>query len=149
MRRVLVWRGLDAPRMEIARADVADGELRAEGTQIGVSYELRYRLEPARLRVEVAGGPSLDVGLDGADCFDLGFSPLFNSLPVLTGLEQPTDFVMSFVDVPSLGVSRSEQRYEPLGDGRVRFTSGSFVAELAFDDDGFVVHYEGLAERVG
>jgi hypothetical protein len=149
MRRVLVWRGLDAPRMEIARADVADGELRAEGTQIGVSYELRYRLEPGRLRVEVAGGASLDFGLDGADYFDLGFSPLFNSLPVLAGLEEPTDLVMSFVEVPSLQVSRSKQRYEPLGDGRVRFRSGSFVAELAFDEDGFVTHYEGLAERVG
>jgi hypothetical protein len=149
MRRVLVWRGLDASRMEIARADVADGELRAEGTQIGVSYELRYRLDPGRLRVEVAGGPSLDVGLDGADFFDLGFSPLFNSLPVLPGLEQPTDFVMSLVEVPSLDVSRSEQRYEPLGNGRVRFRAGRFVTELAFDDDGFVVHYDGLAERVG
>lgn len=148
MRRTLVWRGIDEPRMEIARAEVEDGELRAEGTQIGVSYELRYELEPGRLRAEVAGGASIDIGLEGSDFFDLGLSPLFNSLPVLAGLRETTDFVMSFVTVPSLEVSRSEQRYEPFGDRVIRYSSGSFVADLTFDDDGFVTYYEHLAERV-
>lgn len=149
MQRVLVWRGLDEPRMEIARAEVSGDELRAEGTQIGVAHELRYCLEPGRLQAEVIGGPTIDVGLDGADFFDLGYSPLFNSLPVLAGLERKTDFVMAFVEVPSLEVVRSEQLYEPKGDGRVRFSSGAFVAELEFDAEGFVARYEGLAERVG
>jgi hypothetical protein len=149
MTRTLVWRGLDAPRMEIARADVEGEELRARGTQIGVAYELRYELEPGRLRAQIVDGPSLDIGLEGTDFFDLGYSPLLNSLPVLRGLEAATDFVMAFVGVPSLEVSRMEQRYEPLDDGVIRFRSGSFVAEIAFDADGFVTHYEGLAERVG
>lgn len=149
MRHVLVWRGLDAPRMEIARAEVVGGELRAEGTQVGAAYELRYGLGDGRLEAAVVGGRRVDLGLDGADFFDLGYSPLFNSLPVLAGLEEPTQFVMAFVDVPSLEVARSEQWYEPLGGGLVRFRSGSFVAELAFDEDGFVTRYEGLAERVG
>src|SRR5262245_18369669 len=149
MRHVLVWRGLDAPRMEIARAEVVGGELRAEGTQVGAAYELRYGLGDGRLEAAVVGGRRVDLGLDGADFFDLGYSPLFNSLPVLAGLEEPTLFVMAFVDVPSLKVARSEQWYEPLGGGLVRFRSGSFVAELAFDEDGFVTRYEGLAERVG
>ena len=96
----------------------------------------------------MVGGPSIDVGLDGTDFFDLGYSPLFNSLPVLAGLDSATDFVMTFVDVPSLEISRSEQRYEPLGDGAVRYRSGSFVAEIEFDADGFVTRYEGLAERM-
>ena len=147
--RTLVWRGLDAPRMEIARAEVEGAELRAQGTQIGVTYELRYELAPGRLRAQIVNGPSLDVGLDGTDFFDLGYSPLLNSLPVLRGLETETDFVMAFVEVPSLEVSRMEQQYEPLGDGVIRFRSGSFVAEIAFDADGFVTRYEGLAERVG
>jgi uncharacterized protein len=149
MPRILVWRGVDAPRMEIARAEVDGAELRARGTQIGVSYEVRYELEPGRLRVEVVDGPSIDIGLEETDFFDLAASPLFNSLPVLAGLERATDFVMSFVHVPSLEVTRSEQRYEPLGDRRVRYKSGSFVADLDFDADGFVVRYEGLAELVG
>jgi uncharacterized protein len=67
---------------------------------------------------------------------------------VLAGLEQATDFVMTFVEVPSLEVARSEQRYEPLGDGVIRFRSGAFVADIEFDADGFVTRYEGLAERV-
>jgi uncharacterized protein len=147
--KTLVWRGLDEPRMEIARAEVDGRELRASGTQIGVAYELRYELEPGRLRVEVTDGPSVDIELEDTDFFDLGASPLFNSLPILGGLETARDFVMTFVDVPSLEVSPSEQRYEPLGDAVVRFRSGSFTAEIEFDTDGFVTRYEGLAERVG
>jgi hypothetical protein len=143
-----VWRGLDEPRMEIARVEAVDGGLSASGTQIGVAYELRYELEPGRLRAEVVGGASIDIGLDEADFFDLAASPLFNTLPLLGGLDETTDFVMTFVDVPSLEVSRSEQRYEPLGDHVIRYSSGSFVAAITFDEDGFVTHYEGLAERV-
>ena len=52
-------------------------------------------------------GPRSTIGLDGTDYFDLNFSPLFNTLPLLDGLEQATDFVMSFVVVPSLEVVRS------------------------------------------
>lgn len=148
MPRTIVWQGVDAPRMEIVEVEVTLGGLAARGTQVGVAYELRYELEPGRLRVEVVNGPSLDLGLDGADFFDLGYSPLFNSLPVLAGLEQTADFVMAFVDVPSLEVSRSEQRYEPIGENVVRYSSGSFVAEIEFDADGLVTRYEGLAERV-
>jgi hypothetical protein len=147
--RTLVWRGLELPLMEIAYVQLEGGELRGQGTQIGDAYELRYELEPGRLRADVVGGRSIDLGLGGTDFFDLGYSPLFNSLPVLAGLEATTDFVMTFVEVPSLEVSRSEQRYEPLGNGVVRFSSGSFVAEIAFDADAFVTRYEGLAERVG
>ena len=135
--------------MEIAYADLDGGALRARGTQIGVAYELRYELEPGRLRAHVVEGPEIDIGLgDDADFFDLGYSPLFNSLPVLAGLERATDFVMTFVQVPSLEVARAEQQYEPLGDGLVRFRSGAFVADIQFDADGFVTRYEGLAERV-
>jgi hypothetical protein len=138
------------PLMEIAYVDLDGEALRARGTQIGVAYELRYQLEPGRLRADFVDGPSLDTGLEGGtDFFDLGFSPLFNSLPVLVGLDTARDFVMTFVHVPSLEVTRAKQRYEPLGDGVVRFRSGSFVADIAFDADGFVTRYEGLAERVG
>ncbi|MGH2921791.1 MAG: putative glycolipid-binding domain-containing protein, partial [Gaiellaceae bacterium] len=94
----------------------------------------------------------LEVTLDALDFFDLGLSPLFNSLPVWRDrlLEHGVarDYVMRFVSVPELTVAESEQRYEPIGEARVRFSSGDFTAELAFDDEGLVVHYEGLAERL-
>ena len=152
MRRTAVWRGLDAPRMEIARVELSGAEARVSGTQLGVSYELRYALEPGLLTLELVGSRTLEVPLDGLDFFDLGLSPLFNSLPVwrdgLLDEGAAREYVMRFVSVPDLTVTEAEQRYEPLGEGRVRFSSGDFAADLVFDDEGLVVHYEGLAERL-
>ena len=138
--------------MEVAHVELHDGELRAEGTQLGATYELRYRLRPSMLTVDLVGERSLEVDLAGADFFDLGWSPLFNSLPVLrddllTG-GPARAYEMRWVDVPSLQVERSEQRYEPLGGNVVRFSAGTFSADIAFDDAGFVVDYPGLARRV-
>jgi len=128
------------------------GALRAAGTQVGVAYELRYELEAELLRLELVGKRRVEVPIDGLDFFDLGNSPLFNSLPALRdGLlaaGAPRDYVMRWVSVPELEVKEARQRYEPLGDGVVRFSSGDFVADIRFDDDGLVGHYPGLAERL-
>lgn len=128
-----------------------DNGLTAVGTQLGAVYELRYRLEPHLLSLELVGERSLDVQLGDADYFDLGWSPLFNSLPVigdeLLELGPPREYKMRWVDVPSLEISISEQVYEPLGNGLVRFTAGSFTADIQFDEDAFVVHYPGIANR--
>ena len=135
--------------MEIAHVERLR-PLRARGTQIGVTYELRYELREPWLRAELVGGAAVELELEeGRDHFDLGLSPLFNSLPVLAGLEDVQDYVMTWVSVPDLAVSRSGQRYERLGARTVRFRSGSFTADLEVDDDGLVVRYPGLAERVG
>jgi hypothetical protein len=147
----LAWTGDGAPRMEVAHVELHERDLTAVGTQLGAAYELRYRLEDELLRVEVVGDRSLDVPLDGADFFDLGWSPLFNSLPVLRDrLLEPgpaRDYVMRWVDVPSLRVTESEQRYEPLGDLRVRFRADGFTADIQFDESAFVVDYPGIARR--
>jgi hypothetical protein len=55
---------------------------------------------------------------------------------------------MRFIQVPELIVGPSEQRYEPLGDGLVRFSSGSFTADIRFDEDGMVSLYEGFLELI-
>jgi hypothetical protein len=150
--RRLVWRGLDEPRMEIAYVEPDWEGRRARGAQIGPDYELRYELDGHLLHVEVVGTGERRVELGDADCFDLASSPLFNSLPVLRdGLLETgpaRDYVMRWVDVPSLEVFRAEQRYEPRGDGVIRFSSGTFTADIEFDEDAFVVRYPGLAERV-
>jgi hypothetical protein len=148
--RRLVWRRLDAPGMEIAHVESLE---RASGTQIGVPYELRWRLEGPRLELEVVGGPSATIELEDADFFDVFASPFFNSLPVMRdgllegGLAQ--EYTMRFVRVPSLEVVPSVQRYEPLGGRSVRYSSGSFAANIDFDTDGFVTVYEGFLERIG
>jgi uncharacterized protein len=92
--------------------------------------------------------------LEGAlDC-DLALSPLTNSMPVLRhGLLQDTgsvELVMAWVSVPDLGVHVSRQRYTGLGGGMIRFDSldDSFTAEIAFDEDGLVVDYPGIARRL-
>jgi uncharacterized protein len=145
------WIGDGAPRMEVARVEQQGRQLTASGTQLGAGYELRYRLEPLTLSLDLVGERSAEIELDNADFFDLGWSPLFNSLPVIRdGLlhsATPRDYLMRWVDVPSLELSQSRQRYEPLGDARVRFRSGSFSADIQFDSDGFVVNYPGIARR--
>ena len=148
----LVWRGVDAPRMEIARVERDGRDLRAEGTQIGVAYELRYRLRGGVLELEVVGGPRCTIAPDDADFVDLGFSPLTNTLPIVRdGLlesSEPRSYVMALVHVPSLDVERSEQRYEPVSPGVIRFRAGAFTALLEVDAAGFVLRYPGLAELV-
>jgi uncharacterized protein len=147
----LAWIGHGAPRMEVAHVEVRERALWAVGTQLGAAYELRYRLEPDTHALELVGQRTLELALDDADFFDLAWSPLFNTLPVLRdGLLQPgraRDYVMRWVDVPSLEVHRSEQRYEPLGGGLVRFTAGEFTAVVQFDEAGFVLEYPGIGRR--
>jgi hypothetical protein len=151
----------------VAFVDLRDDRLSAQGTQLGVDYRLDYALETGarfvtdslRLECRRAGGirtvelrhgsgPLKGEVLD----VDLAFSPLFNSLPVLRdrlherGVTR--DYVMALVGVPNLAVSKSRQRYVPLERGTVRFRSGSFTADIVFDEDGFVRVYPGLAESV-
>jgi hypothetical protein len=92
--------------------------------------------------------------VDGAlDC-DLAFSPLTNLMPVRrSGLHERTgseDFVMAWVSVPDLRLHASPQRYEHVRTGVARFVAldSDFTAELELDEDGLVVRYPRLAERV-
>lgn len=148
----LAWMGDGSPRMEVARVERRGRELTAAGTQLGPVYELRYRLQSDRLALELIGRTSIELALGDADFFDLGFSPLFNSLPVIRDglLEGGAGrvYTMRWIEVPSLEATDSEQRYEPLGGRRVRFTAGDFTAEISFDEQGYVLHYPGIATRV-
>jgi hypothetical protein len=147
--RQLVWRRVDQPGMEIVHFESFG---RASGTQIGLGYELRWRLDGPLLELAVVGGSQATVELDDADFFDVFASPFFNSLPVVRdGLldgGRARDYTMRFVRVPELDVVLSEQRYEPLGERVIRYASGSFTADIEFDADGFVVDYRGFLERV-
>ena len=126
MRLFLAWRGLDEWRAEACTIDRGDHGLRAAGVQISPAYRLEYRLEtdPELLTRSLA-------------------------LTVQSEAGEPVDHVMAWVDVPSLDVLRSEQRYELLDGPRVRFVGleDGFTADLELDDHGFVTRYPGLAER--
>lgn len=98
--------------------------------------------------------PGGDLGaVEGAlDC-DLGRCPLTNVMPVRRhGLHrggEARDFLMTWVEVPSLRVIASRQRYEPVRPGVVRYVGEhrSFVGELELDEHGLVVEYPQLARR--
>ena len=166
--RLVVWRGLDHWRAEAAAVELFDDGLRATGTQIGADYRVDYELDATaagfvtKSLVVTARGEGWSRALtltraqmgDAIDC-DLGLSPLTNAMPVLRhGLhEQPgaADFTMAWVDVPSLEVHESRQRYEHVAPGLVRFADqgrfAGFTAELELDGDGLAVTYPGLAAR--
>jgi hypothetical protein len=88
------------------------------------------------------------------DC-DLGLCPLTNTMPVLRHRllmadAEPRDFVMAWVSVPHLTVEPSHQRYEPIDERHVRYVGvdTDFVAELEYEQDGLVLNYPDMAERV-
>ena len=147
--KTLVWRRLDEPGMEVAHVRSLSS---ASGVQIGRSYEVRWELEDDRLDLELNGEQRSSLRLGNVDFFDVFASPFFNSLPVmrdgLLDAGPARDYVMRFVTVPDLTASDSSQRYEPMGQRVVRYSSGSFDAEIVFDAEGFVEQYEGFLERV-
>jgi uncharacterized protein len=173
-RRLAIWEGIDAWRVELAHLELSDSGVRATGTQVGIDpepYRLDYRLDAAdgfmtqSLEVEVKlveEERRLVLVRDGEgwiegalDC-DLGLSPLTNAMPVQrTGLlHRPgaEDFLMAWVSVPDLAVHASAQRYEHVSPGVVRYVDRGrfegFTAELTFGRDGLVLEYPGLARRV-
>jgi uncharacterized protein len=165
--KTLAWAGAPDPRFEIAFVELAGGRLIGRGSQLGPTYRLTYEIETdsafvterflgecetsnGSKRVELRRGVEL-VG-DTLDV-DLGFSPLFNSLPVLRDRlldgGSPREYTIAFVTVPDLDVSPAQQQYIPIGPEIVRYRAGTFVADIEFDSHGFVVDYPGLARRLG
>lgn len=94
--------------------------------------------------------------LDGAEEPDLSVTPFCNTLPIQR-LAPEADARLSldtaYIDGGSLSVTRSLQRYERRGGHRLRYidlgASSGFEADLVVDEQGLIVHYEHLFERVG
>lgn len=103
---------------------------------------------------------------DALDC-DLACSPVTNTMPIIRhGLQRGPgtangngtstgthEFLMAFVQVPTLRVVASQQTYTHLGlddddTARVRYASGTFVSDLTVDRDGLVIDYPTMAHRV-
>jgi uncharacterized protein len=93
--------------------------------------------------------------LDGADEPDLSVTPFSNTFPIRrtpAGVGESLTLDTCFVDAAAMTVERSRQRYELLGPNGVRYidlgVSAGFEADLEVDDDGLVLRYEHLFERV-
>jgi hypothetical protein len=113
----------------------------------------RLQLERAGTGWRVDGMPRPD--LEGAEEPDLSVTPFCNTLPIRRTPEAPgarLPLVTAFIDGPALTVTRSSQRYDRQGTGRLRYVdlglSRGFEADLMVDGEGLVLNYEHLFERV-
>jgi len=143
----------------------------------GFRLDHRWRLTPdwraLSLSIEhwgVAGHDRLDIerieggwsvngmrrpDLDGADEPDLSVTPFCNTFPIRRTPEeagQSLSLDTCYVDAAAMTVARSRQRYDRLGPRQFRYVdlglSAGFEAELTVDDQGLVLRYEHLFERI-
>lgn len=89
----------------------------------------------------------------GALDVDMVFSPFFNALPIRrTGLYKTDETVtlpVVYVNLPDLTVSAAEITYASAGAGAgIKLQSPLADTTVLVDDEGFIVDYPGLAERI-
>src|SRR5688500_9530578 len=181
-RSILFWRRTDVEGIERLELSIENHAVIAASTVIcaesgGFRLDHRWHLDAhwraqsvvverwnaqgrGTLRVERAGsGWHVDGAarpdLDGAEEPDLSVTPFCNTFPIRrtpesAGASLPID--TAFIDGPALTVTRSSQRYDRQGPGRVRYVdlglSRGFEADLVVDHSGLVLRYEHLFERV-
>jgi uncharacterized protein len=101
--------------------------------------------------VQDHSGITSHAAYDGALDVDVVFSPFFNALPIRrTGLHQRADSVnlsVVYVWLPDLTVTGLSIGYDSAEDG-IKLHSPVAATTVTVDDDGFIVDYPGLAERI-
>lgn len=172
-----IWRRRDEPGLEVFQLDSGPDGFSAVSTIVhageeafGLSYvwrldpdmrtrDLDLRLtSPTRreMRIErVGSGWRIDgrerPDLAGCDEVDLSATPFCNTLAMLL-LKASGELTALYVDLPSMRVEPSKQRYAAFGHNRWRFfdlgAAKGFEADIEVDDHGLVVDYEGLFETV-
>lgn len=91
---------------------------------------------------------------DGALDVDVIYSPFFNALPIRrTGLYRRSEEIsvpVVYVRLPELTVETVQVDYASAGSDPKAIALKSPVAEttITVDDDGFIIDYPGLAERI-
>lgn len=88
---------------------------------------------------------------DGALDVDVVFSPFFNALPIRrTGLYRRADAAtlpVVYVGLPDSTVTPATIAYRTVKDG-IAVVSPVADTTISVDDDGFILNYPGLAERI-
>ncbi len=101
--------------------------------------------------VQDHSGQTSRAGFDGAQDVDVVFSPLFNALPIRrTGLHRRSDSVtipVVYVWLPALEVKQATVSYSSGADG-IKLNSPVADTTITVDNEGFIVDYPGLAERI-
>ena len=180
--RVLFWRRTDVQGLERLELAIGPDAITATSTVLcadagGFRVDHHWQLDACwralsvtverwnaqgrgLLRLERSGaGWNVDgiarPDLDGAEEPDLSVTPFCNTLPIRrtpAAAGESLTLATAFIDGPALTVTRSLQRYERLGPGRLRYAdlgvSRGFEAGLEVDGEGLVLRYEHLFERV-
>lgn len=96
-------------------------------------------------------GQSARAAFSGALDVDVVFSPFFNALPIRrTGIYKRRDSVavpVVYVMLPELSVTQATITYISGSDG-IKLHSPVADTTVTVDDDGFILDYPGLAERI-
>jgi hypothetical protein len=93
--------------------------------------------------------------LDGCIDIDIWPTPFTNSFPIRRqpmAVGERREFVMAWVSAPELTVRPMRQGYTRLADRLYLFENlegSGFRAELAVDEDGVVLDYQGVFRRIG
>jgi hypothetical protein len=133
-----------------------DADWRAQSVIVerwGTQGHALVRLERAGSGWRVNGAPRPD--LDGAEEPDLSVTPFCNTFPIRRtpmGSGACLTLDTAFIDGDAMTVARSSQRYDRQGPRRLRYVdlglSKGFEADLVVDEQGLVLQYEHLFERV-
>ncbi len=91
--------------------------------------------------------------LDGCIDIDFEMTPLTNTLPIRRAplaVGETRRFRIAYIPADTLEPFATEQTYTRLGERAYRFETadGSFATDITVDEDGLVVDYPGLFERV-
>jgi len=154
---------------------VADGVI--VGDRGGLPYGVHYRIvcdagwATTTLLIETTDGRGLHLASDGRGAWsdpqgrrrpefdgcidvDLAGSPFTNTLPIrrreLTPETGAVEFRMLYVPFRTFEPAIDEQRYRCLEPGLYRYEAvdRSFTADLTVDEDGLVIDYPTLFQRV-
>jgi uncharacterized protein len=94
-------------------------------------------------------------GLKGCIDIDFEMTPFTNTLPIRRAplaIGETKRFRMAYIPADTLEPFADEQTYTRLSENEYRFENGEgedyFTADITVDEDGLVVDYPGLFERV-
>ncbi|MDP0501046.1 MAG: putative glycolipid-binding domain-containing protein [Verrucomicrobiota bacterium JB022] len=179
---VLFWQRVDTPGLERLTLHTSAEGVCVESTILcaqegGFRLDHRWQLDTewrsqclevqkwtttrhTQLKIERQGydwhiDGTLRTELEGAEDLDLSATPFSNTLPIRRMMAEQRSsltFDACYVDVESMSVGRSRQRYERLGPARFRYIDlglfAGFMAELEVDPEGLIERYQHLFERV-
>jgi putative acetyltransferase len=138
----------EVPDLDLTYTVEVDAAWRSRTAAVREAAGTRRLASDGRGRWWVDGREAGD--LAGCTAVDLEASPVTNTLPVRQLTAEGAvarQLTAAWIRVPGPAVIASEQRYERLGPRRWRYSSGSFQAELAVDDDGLVTSYGDVWRR--